>query len=192
MSPARSLSLACFGALVLGGCPSGGGEEPPPDSHAYYEGTVVATKPDGEPLGDPSVSLLRRSHLPADARIEDQVIELDDGGVPLEILASSTVVAADATYRTQYQDDFGVLEGFGALTAGEDWAWTAWEGQVEYTSGPLVGTTLRSAALLEGSELSIDTEVIGAGGDLEVIEVRTLSGVSEATFTARYAELLGD
>ena len=190
----QHLSRAALALAVLtaAGCPTDGGDPAPPDSESWFEGTITATKPDGDPLGDPSVSLLKRSTLPALERIDEQIVELDDGGVALEVLAASTVVAEDGTFRTQYQDEFGVLEGFGAMTAGEDWAWTAWESQVEYTSGPLEGTTLQSTALLDGATLTIETDVIGADSVLEVIEVRELTVQTEADWESRYAELLGD
>ncbi|MCO4772044.1 MAG: hypothetical protein KDA24_18575 [Deltaproteobacteria bacterium] len=185
-------SLLLLAAIPLAGCPSDGGEgSAPPDTHAWYEGTVTSTKPDGDPLGDPSVSLLRRSTLPGSERIEEQWVEIDDGGVAFDVIVSLTVVAEDGTYRAQYQDEFGVLEGVGALTRGDDWAWTAWESQIEYTSGPITGTSLQTVAEVAGGTLSMDTDVIGADSTLEVIEVRELEAISEATFDARYAELIG-
>jgi len=186
----RPFLLALGSAILCAGCPTGDAE-PAADSHAWFEGTVVATKPDGEALGDPSVSLLRRSTLPGAERIEEQIVELDDGGVGLEVLASWTVVADDGTLRTQYQDAFGVLEGVGSLLDGEDWAWTAWESQVEYTTGELVGTTRQSEGVLAGGTLRIETEVIGADSELEVIEVRELESISESAFDASYAAVLG-
>lgn len=179
-------------SATLAGCPTEGAEDPPPDSHDWFVGTVTATKPDGDPLSDPSVSLMRRSTLPGQERIEEQVVELDTDGFAFEVIASLTVVAEDSTFRTQYQDEFGVLEGFGSFTDGPDWAWTAWDSQVEYTSGSLLGTSVQSVGALDGGAVSIETQVIGADSVLEVIEIRELSAVSESDFDAEYNALLGD
>lgn len=175
----------------LVGCPSGGGEEPPASVHAWYEGTLTATKPEGDPLGAPTVSLLRRSVLPAEERIEERWVELDENGTAFDVIASITVAVEEGTFRSLYQDEFGVLEGFGSFLNGDDWAWTAWEAQVEYTSGELTGTSLRTLAEVAGGLITANTEVVGADSALEVIEVRELEAISEATFDQRAAELLG-
>jgi len=179
-----------LGLCFLLGCPSEG-EEAPPDSTTWYEGTLTATKPDGDPLGDPVPSLLRRTHMPADERIEEQWIEVDESGLGFEVLSSQVVTAEDGTFTLQYQDEFGLLEGFGSLDRGDDWAWTAWQSQAEYVSGEITGSQLLSLAEVEGGVLEITTDVLGADSELEVIEVRALTEVSEATFTTRRGELLG-
>lgn len=183
--------LLCSSLAGLVGCPAGGGEEPPAPVHSWYEGTLTATKPEGDPLGEPTVSLLRRSVLPAEERIEERWVELDENGTAFDVIASITVALEEGTFRSLYQDEFGVLEGFGSFLNGDDWAWTAWEAQVEYTSGELTGTSLRTLAEVAGGVLTADTEVIGSDSVLEVIEVRELEAISEATFDQRAAELLG-
>ena len=137
------------------------------------------------------MSLLQRSTLPGTERLEDQIVELDSGGFPFEVIASLTVVVDDSTFRTQYQDEFGVLEGFGSFTDGPDWGWTAWDSQVEYTSGSLQGTSVQSQGVIQGGTLTIQTDVIGADSVLEVIELRELDSVSEGEFISQYNELLG-
>ena len=187
----RTVLISILVIPTLAGCPVDDGEPPPDDSRAWFVGTVTSTKPDGEPLGEPSMSLLQRSTLPGTERLEDQIVELDSGGFPFEVIASLTVVVDDSTFRTQYQDEFGVLEGFGSFTDGPDWGWTAWDSQVEYTSGSLQGTSVQSQGVIQGGTLTIQTDVIGADSVLEVIELRELDSVSEGEFISQYNELLG-
>ncbi len=179
-----------FGLCLLLGCPSSG-EEAPPDSTTWYEGTLTATKPDGDPLGDPVASLLRRTLKPGEERIEEQWVEVDEDGLGFEVLSSQVVTADDLTFTLQYQDYHGLLEGFGSLDRGDDWAWTAWQSQAEYVTGDITGSQLQSLAEVEGTALEVTTDVLGADSMLEVIEVRELTEVSEATFNARRDELLG-
>ena len=192
-APVMRVTPLLFFSLLVGlvGCPADGGEEPPAPVHAWFEGTLTSTKPEGDPLGPPTVSLLRRSVLPAEERIEERWVELDENGTAFDVIASITVAEEVGTFRSLYQDEFGVLEGFGSFLNGDDWAWTAWESQVEYVSGELTGTSLQTFTEVTGGVITAETEVIGADSVLEVIEVREFDAVNEATFAQRAAELLG-
>lgn len=179
-------------AAILSGCPSEGGDpELPPDNHAWFDGTVVATKPDGEPLGDPAQSLWRRSVLPTVDRIEEQIVELEVGGDPLETIATATVVAEDSTFRVSYQDAYGLLEGNGLLTGGDDWQWTSWESTVVYQTGEREGTTIMVEAEIVDGQLLADTQIVDGDGDLTTLLRTELESISESTWQARYAELIG-
>ena len=178
--------------LLLAGCPtSGDDDDAPPDSHAWFEGTSQATKPDGEPLGDPSESLLRRSVLPTVDRIEEQLLEREPGDDALETIATLTVVPEDSTFRVSYQDPYGLVEGFGLLSGGPDWQWTIWESNVEYQTGERLGTTIHTLAELSQGVLVMDIEVVDADGDLTVPLHRELESITEQTYQARYSELIG-
>ena len=188
---ARAWTCLLLLTSCLVGCPTDGGLDPPADTHAWYDGTSVSTKPDGAPLGEPFDVVLRRSVLPTVERIEEQRVEREIGGDPLETIATLTVVAADSTFRVSYQDAFGLLEGNGLLTGGDDWGWTQWESTVVYQSGEREGTTVQSTAELAGGLLVIDTQVVDGDGDLTTLLHAELDVISEATFQARYVELIG-
>lgn len=187
MTPRSALLLA---SCLLVGCPSGEGDVPE-DRTEYFEGELVATKDDGTPLHDPVPTILRRSLLPGQERIEEQRVELDADELPVEILVNWSVSPEDQTARLQYQDAFGLLEGFGSFLSGDVWSWTAWETQVEYQSGEYEGASVRTEARLEGGTLLIESEVISADGDLEAFEERTLQVTDESTYSQLLAELLG-
>lgn len=178
--------------VLLAGCPTAADDDDlPPDTHSWFDGTSQATKPDGDPLGEAAQSLLRRSVLPTTDRIEEQVVELEEGGDPLEIIATLTVVAEDSTFRVNYQDIYGLVEGGGLLTGGADWQWTAWESTVEYQTGERAGTTILTTAELSDGVLVSDTEIVDADGDLTVLLHRELQSITEQAYQARYAEITG-
>lgn len=187
----RIALLVLLVSVTSTGCPTEGGEDAPPDSHAWYQGTSQATKPDGDPLGDASDKLLRRSVLPTVARIEEQVVEQDVNGDPIEVIATLTVVPEDSTFRVSFQDAYGLLEGNGLLSGGDDWDWTFWESTVVYQTGDLEGTTIQTEAELANGVLVSDTTIIDADGDLTVLVHSELQTVTEAAWQSAYAALIG-
>lgn len=190
MSPMTPRYAPFLTSALLLGCPSGDGDVPE-DRIEYFQGELAATKDDGTPLHDPVPTILRRSLLAGQERIEEQRVELDADDLPVEILVNWSVSPEEQTAQLQYQDAFGLLDGFGGFLAGEAWAWTAWETQVEYQNGEYVGASVRTEASLEAGTLFIQSEVISADGELEAIEERTLQVTDESTYAQLLAELLG-
>ncbi len=186
------VTLALCLLPLLAGCPtSGDDDDAPPDVHAWYEGTSQATKPDGEPLGDASEVVLRRSVLPTVDHIEEQLVERAPGEDALEVIATLTVVPEDSTFRVSYQDIYGLLEGEGLLSGGADWQWTTWESSVVYQTGERLGTTIHTTAELSDGVLVQDTEIVDGDGDLTVLSHTELQGITEQVWQARYAEIVG-
>lgn len=96
----------------------------PPEQVAYFLGEVKMSGPTGQPYGS-SVSLVKRTVMPAENKIVEIVLSLDAKGMAQEY---TTVLAVKDTKFT-LKDEEKTFEGEGEYT-GKPWAWTGWKYQV--------------------------------------------------------------
>lgn len=190
MSVRGLFPVLSLGAGLLAACSGPGGADPTDTesdvpaaiSIDFLDGQDTNTLPDGSPAGSARV-LLRRT-LDPDAATLEEVVHTEGAEGPTTWTLTGEVDAEAGTWAFAFADDYGRIEGTGAFTAGEPWAWTAWESTSTYVSGPYTGMTVRSTDTLGEDGLRADKEIRDADGALQISVAEALSRVDEGAWQA--------
>ncbi|MEO8136758.1 MAG: hypothetical protein ABI831_22635 [Betaproteobacteria bacterium] len=174
-------------ARVLLGCSFCGvaaAQSAAPAQVAYYLGEVRMSSPAGQLLGA-SVSLVRRTLLPAENRVIEVVASID----PVKPVREYTTVFAVNGSRFAMKDEEGTFTGEGEFS-GKPWEWTGWKYEVAFTGqskGRLQGEDVVSA-----TGLSVKKSFSSADGVVRMLFTEELKPVTKAVYDVLRARLVAD
>lgn len=152
-------------------------------STTYYLGEVRMSLPSGQPAGT-SVSLVKRTLLPADNRVVEVVATIDAAKPVREYTTVFDVTGA----RFRMKDEEGTFTGEGEFS-GSPWEWTGWKYDVVMSGqkGRLQGDDVITPA-----GLSVRKSFSTTDGVVRMLFAEDLKPVSKAVYEVLRLRLLPD
>ncbi len=133
--------------------------EPTPEpAEQYLGGTSVFTLPNGQET-PPARVLIHRTLDPSEGSLVEDVYQQSDPTTWDHYVIEGTIDPDTGEYTFSFFDGYGTFEGTGTMTAGETWAWTAWNSRSVYVDGPYVGSYVLSQDTLDEAGLEANKQV---------------------------------
>lgn len=153
------------------------------DQTNFYLGEVRMSSPTGQPYGV-SLSLVKRTMVPAENKIIEVVMSIDPKDPPREY---TTVIAVKDSKFT-VKDDEGTFEGNGQLV-GTPWRWKSWSYSVNML-GERKGT-LSAEDTLVNNGIIVKKSFYGPDKKLRVVFAEDLKPISKEVYDILRAKLVG-
>lgn len=148
----------------------------------YYLGEVKMSSPTGQPYGS-SLSLVKRTVMPAENKIVEIVTSIDPNGAAQEF---TTVIAVKNSNFT-VKDNEGTFDGTGAFI-GTPWRWSRWKYSVNMI-GERKGTLIAEDRIINGA-IVVKKSFYSPDKQLRVMFAEDLRPVGKEVYEILHKKLL--
>lgn len=155
----------------------------PPQQVTYFLGEVKMSSPTGQPYGS-TVSLIKRTLTPAENKVVELVLSIDQKYPPAEY--TTVFVVKDSKFTVK--DEEKTFEGEGEFT-GKPWNWTGWKYQVSMI-GARKGV-LKAEDTLTETGLIVKKGFYTPDGQLRINFTEDLKPISREMYDLLHAKLVG-